>query len=222
MQKTKKGKLTLNTFFPISQYLAAAVIALCYPQLSKQTWLLPIAVGSRAWMMLWLAVLLGISVLMDRAYLKAYYRDLWEMENKVKNGNMNRSTLLALGVPLMLILDAVAIAHFYLSYFKGGASAIAGTPVTLHTAAMAVGTVLWIYGRFLPKIPYRSIWGIRTKTTMADQLAWGRAHLKAMPWLCTGGAAALAAGTFLPPQAAFVTAAACCAAAFAGMFLAAK
>ena len=222
MQKTKKGKLTLNTFFPISQYLAAAVIALCYPQLSKQTWLLPIAVGSRAWMMLWLPVLLGLSALMDRAYLKAYYRDLWEIENKVKNGNMNRSTLLALGVPMMLIVDAVAIAHFYLSYFKGGAGTLSGTPLTMHTAAMAIGAVLWIYGRLLPKIPHQSLWGIRTQTTMADQLAWGKAPLTAMPWACAGGAAALAAGTFLPPQAAFVVAAVCGAAAFVGMFRSAK
>lgn len=222
MQKAKKGKLTLNTFFPISQYLAAAVIALCYPQLNHRTWLLPSVSGSRAWMMLWLPVLLGISMLMDRAYLKAYSRDLWEIENKIKNGNLNRSTLLALGVPMMLILDAVAIAHFYVSYFKGGVSPLSGTPMTMHTAAMAIGVVLWIYGRFLPKIPHRSIWGLRTQTTMADRLAWGKAHLKAVPWACTGGAAALIAGVFLPPQAAFAAAVLCCAAAFVGMFLAAK
>ena len=115
MQKAKKGKLTLNTFFPISQYAAAVLIALSYPRLQENTWLLPEIYGCRAWLMLWVAVLLGISILLDRAYLKAYYRDLWEIEHKVKNGNMNRSTLLALSVPLMLILDAVAIVHLYFS-----------------------------------------------------------------------------------------------------------
>ena len=222
MQKRKKGDSTLRTFFPISQYMAAVLIALCYPRLTETVWLLPNITGHRAWLLLWVVVLLGLSVLMDRAHLKAYYRDLWEIENKVKNGNLPRSTLLAIGVPLMLIVDFVAIAHLYLSYFKSGAGSLEGQLLIQHTAAMAIGMVLWIYGRFLPKIPHRSIWGLRTKTTMADQLAWGKAHLKAVPWACISGAIAFAAAAFLPVLPGFTVSVICCIAAFIGMFASAK
>ena len=222
MQKAKKGKLTLNTFFPISQYAAAVLIALSYPRLQENTWLLPQIYGCRAWLMLWVAVLLGVSILLDRAHLKAYYRDLWEIEHNVKNGNMNRSTLLALSVPLMLILDAVAVVHLYFSYFKGGENPLSDVLLIQHTAAMAIGMVLWIYGRLLPKIPYQSIWGIRTKSTMADKLAWGKAHLKAAPWTCGCGLVTLIAASLFSVQAGLIISIALCLIAFAGMFSAAK
>lgn len=222
MQRRKKGASTLQTFFPVSQYLAAVLIALSYPRLQKTTWLLPGVEGHRVWLMLWVAVLLGLSVLFDRMHLKAYYRDLWEIKNKVPHGNLNRSTLLALGVPLMLVADGVAIAHLYLSYFKSGAASLSGQLLIQHTAAMAIGMVLWIYGRFLPKIPHRSIWGLRTPKTMADQIAWGKAHLKAVPWACGAGALSLIAGSMLTAGSGLAVAIVCCIIAFIGMFAAAR
>ena len=222
MPKRKKGSETLQRFFPIAQYLAAVLIALCYPRLKETTWLLPGVEGPRIWLMLWVIVLLGLSYLMDRAYLRAYYRDLVEIQNKVPNGNLNRSTLLALGVPMMFVVDAVAIAHLYLSYFRSGAAPVNDVALNQHTVAMAIGMVLWIYGRLLPKIPHKSIWGIRTKATMADQLAWGKAHLKAVPWVCGAGAAALIAASVLSGTLSFILSAIFCVVAFIGMFAAAK
>ena len=213
MKYRKKGKLTLNTFYPIAQYMAVVMIALSYPRLSPVTWLLPGVTGPRAAIMLWAAALLGVDVLMDRAYLRAYRKDLWELENKVAHGGMNRSTLLAIGVPCLFILDIAAIAHLYLCYFRGGAGGSAG--LSMHTGAMAVGCVLLIYGRLLPRLPFGSIWGMRTKATLKDQLSWGKAHLKAAPWFCACGGAALVAGTFFSPAPALAVAAACCALALA-------
>ena len=43
---------------------------------------------------------------------------------------------------LKLILDAVAIAHFYVSYFKGGENPLSDVSLIQHTAAMAIGMVL--------------------------------------------------------------------------------
>ncbi len=222
MPKRKKGSETLQHFFPVAQYLAAVLIALCYPRLNETTWLLPGVEWPRIWLMLWVIALLGLSYLMDRAYLKAYYRDLVEIQNKVPNGNLNRSTLLALGVPLMFVVDAVAIAHLYLSYFRSNTAPVSDIALNQHTVAMAVGMVLWIYGRLLPKIPYKSIWGIRTKATMADQLVWGKAHLKAVPWLCGSGAAALMAASVFSGTLSFILSALFCVVAFIGMFAAAK
>ena len=222
MQKPKKTSRTLQQFFPVSQYMAAVLIALSYPRLNERTWLLPETEGTRLWLMLWVVLLLGLSMLLDRAHLKAYYRDLLEIKNKVPHGNLNRSTLLALCVPLMLVVDGIAIAHLYLSYFKSGANTLSEPLLIQHTAAMAVGVVLWIYGRFLPQIPHRSIWGIRTQKTMADQLVWGKAHIKAVPWVCGAGAVALAAGSILPVQISLAIAVVCCVVAFVGMFISAK
>lgn len=213
---SRKGRWTLQTFFPVTQYMAAVLIALSYPRLSETTWLLPGVTGSRAWLMLWVPALLGVAVLMDRAHLRAYQRDLWELEHKTPHGNMNRSTLLAIGVPCLFVLDAVAVAHLYLSYFRGGPGTADASAQAQQTAALAVGIVLWIYGRFLPKLPFESVWGIRTRRTLADTRAWGSAHLKATPWFCACGAAALAAGVFLPPLPGLCAAVVCCAVALAG------
>lgn len=215
MKYRKKGKLTLNTFYPIAQYMAVVMVALSYPRLSPVTWLLPGITGPRAVMLLWVAALLGVDALMDRAYLRAYRKDLWELENKVPHGGMNRSTLLAIDVPCLFLLDIAAIAHLYLSYFRGGAGACEGMALSMHTGAMAVGCVLMIYGRLLPRLPFGSIWGLRTKATLKDQTAWGKAHLKAEPWFCACGGAALAAGMLLQPAPALAVAAGCCALALA-------
>ena len=47
MKYRKKGKLTLNTFYPVAQYMAVVMVALSYPRLSPVTWLLPGVTGPR-------------------------------------------------------------------------------------------------------------------------------------------------------------------------------
>lgn len=193
----KKGRITLDGLFPVAKYMGAAFVAICLPRLPGQLWLLPGLTASRAWLLVWVAVLLGSAMLMDRAWIRAYHRDLIEIRNKVKNGNLNRSTLLALGVPLLFLADLAAIAHLYLCLYHSGMTTLTGQMVNLATGLMAAGMVLWIYGQLLPRIPFGSIWGIRTAKTMADQQTWGLVHLVAVRWVCLAGAVLMILGAFI-------------------------
>ncbi|MBQ9008559.1 MAG: SdpI family protein [Clostridia bacterium] len=62
---------------------------------------------------------------------------------------------------------------------------------------MAAGCVLWIYGRALPRIPFGSIWGIRTAKTLASETAWTNAHLKGRALFCILSLISFVAGILL-------------------------
>lgn len=193
----KMGRITLEGLYPVAKYMGAAFMAISYPRLPRQLWILPGLTAHRAVLLLWVILLLGAAVLMDRAWLKAYHRDLIEIRQKVKNGNLNRSTLLALGVPCLFLADLAAIAHLYVCLYHSGMAVLTGPAVTAATGLMAAGMVLWVYGQLLPRIPFGSIWGIRTAKSMADQRAWGLVHLAAVRWVCLAGAVLMILGAFI-------------------------
>ena len=202
-KRFKKGRLTLHTFYPITKYMGAFLIALSYPRLNTSTWLMPDITGPRALMMLWTAFLLGICIWMDASYARAEKKDLEEIQNHVRYGNMNRSTLLALGVPCLFILDLLAIAHLYLSYFRAGAGSAGAVSLHLHTAALACGMVLFIYAGYLPRLSYGSIWGLKVSASMKNRDVWKRTHEAAAPCALLGSIVILTLGTFLSGAAAF-------------------
>lgn len=204
-KRFKKGRLTLYTFYPITKYMGAALVALSYPRLNASAWLMPDITGPRALMMLWTAFLLGISVWMDASYARAEKKDLEEIQNHVRYGNMNRSTLLALGVPCLFILDLLAIAHLYLSYFRAGSGAAGSAALRLHTGAMACGIVLFIYACYLPRLPYGSIWGLKISASMKSREIWKRTHEAAAPCALLSGVVILVLSTFLSGMAAFIS-----------------
>lgn len=199
----KKVKLSLHTFYPITKYMAAVLTAVSYPLLSETTWLMPGVTGPRIFMMLWPAFLLGISLWMDKSYARAEKKDLEEIQNHVRYGNMNRSTLLALGVPCLFILDLLSIIHLYLSYLRGGASGVHGVTLRLHIAAMACGVVLFIYGSYLPRLQYGSIWGLKVHAAMRNPHTWKNVHARAASCAHLGGALILFLGAILPDVYAF-------------------
>ncbi|MDO4484848.1 MAG: hypothetical protein Q4C54_10640 [Clostridia bacterium] len=193
----KRGRITLEGMYPWAKYMGAAFIALSIPRMPGSIWLIPGITGSRLWLMAWVVLLLGAAILMDRAWLKAYTKDVYEIRHNIKNGNLNRSTLLAIGVPLMFIADIGAIVHMYFCLYRSGMAVQAGSTVTAATVLMAAGMVLWIYGQLLPRIPFGSIWGIRTKQSLSDTAAWGQVHLSCVKWFCLAGAVLMLAGLFI-------------------------
>lgn len=202
----KKAKLSLYTFYPITKYMAVVLISVSYPLLSETTWLMPGVTGPRIFMMLWPAFLLGISLWMDKSYADAEKKDLEEIQNHVRNGNLNRSTLLALGVPCLFILDLLAIIHLYLSYLRGGASNVHGIALRLHIAAMACGVVLFIYGTCLPRLQFGSIWGLKVRSTMHNPYIWKNVHARAASCARLFGVIILLLGAVLPDVYAFAAA----------------
>ncbi|MBQ2990552.1 MAG: SdpI family protein [Clostridia bacterium] len=193
----KRGRLTLHTFYPVVKYMGAVLLALSYPRLNETTWLMPDVYGPRAFVMAAAAFLLLISLWLDRSYDLAEEKDLDEIRRHVRYGNMNRSTLLALSVPCMFVLDLLAILYLYLSYFRGGAGSQGGVSLSMHTAAMACGIVLFIYAGFLPRLSYGSIWGFKVSASMKSEDVWKRVHKSAAPCARLGGSAILIFSTFL-------------------------
>ena len=217
-QQRKRGRITLEKMFPVAKYLGGAFIAIILPCLPSSLLLMPGVIGSRAWMMLWVVVLFFLACMADQAWNKAYRKDLYEIEHKVKNGNLNRSTLLALTVPVLFLLDAAAIAHLYYAYLHSAAQDAGTMQFVLENAVMSVGVVLWIYGRAMGRIRYNSIWGIRSKAALQSPEAWQQIHTKAALPTMVCGAVTLTVGTFLSGMQALTSAVVCCCVAFSFMF----
>ena len=141
--------------------------------------------------MLWVLLLLILSFLADRRAEVERQTDLNNKNSKV----LNLLSFLALAVPGLLILDAAAIIHLYLSWYHAGAVLLNPSPVI--TGCMAAGCVLWIYGRVLPDIPFGSAWGFRTSKTTASKENWTHVHRKTGIIFCILGVLALCTGTLL-------------------------
>lgn len=208
----RKKKPLLLRAFPVAQYLGAAVVLMAYTLLPDNVWLLPGVEGSRRWLLIWALVLLALAWLSDSAYLRAWKKDAAELRDKAPNGNLNRSTMLALCVPALLLADLLAVIHVYMAY-RGVDNTIA-LRFSMGGLSMAIGIVLWIYGRRLPWIQFGSVWGIRNKAAMTDQTAWGNVHLRASKPVYVCGLAALICAALLPDAAGLALACLCCAAAF--------
>lgn len=206
----KRLSIPLHTLYVVCQYMGACAVCLGYPGIGSTARLWPAGPEvPRYAIMLWSLLLLTTDVLLDRRWLRALRQDLNEEKG------LHRKTLEALASPVLFIMDIVALLAVLSSQ---GGSAASSMDIRLHTAAMAAGIILWIYGRLLPRIPYKSLWGIRTPAAMKDVPSWGRVHLSAMPGVCACGGLCLVAGTFLSPIPALGVAAACLVAAFAVMF----
>lgn len=219
MQRTQKpGRITLDRLFPVCKYMAAILIAISYPRFPGVIPFLPGVELPRPAIMLWVLLLLVIAWLMTLLDKRAQLKDRQELADHIPNGGMNRSTLLALGVPALFILNCAAVVHLYYVYLNTGLDLQMTTTFSMGTVAMAVGIVLWIYGAEMHHIRFGSVWGIRTKATLASQEQWQHTHAKTGLPVRLCGAFVLIAGTFLPDVPALAVAAMGCLAAFGFMF----
>ena len=196
-RKRRPGRI-LVLAYPVAKYLAFLLIPLSLYRLPPQTWLLPDITGSRAWFMLWPALLMLLGLLADRRARRALELDAREKESKTASQGSHFFTFLALCDLGLLILDAAAIAHLYLSWYRSAAGLPDQPLRPLLLILMAMGCVFWIYGGAAPGIPFGSVWGLRTKKSQASPEAWAALHRKGASLLRAAGALFLAAGTLLP------------------------
>ena len=218
MQRPAKKRLSLpiHTLYILCQYMGMALVCLGYPGAAPQAPLWPNGpLLPRRALMLWAVFFMAVDLLLDRVWLKMLRADMAEKKSAATACGLHTKTLEALASPALFILDLVA-AYTIFSCQQEGAAYLSST--RLQTVAMAIGTILWIYGRRMPYIPFESIWGIRTPNTNQSIQAWGVVHLKAMPGVCLCGLAALLAGVFLPLIPAVACAVLCLFLAFAFMY----
>lgn len=219
MQRAHKpGRITLEGLYPVCKYMAAILIAVSYPRFSPQIRFLPGMQLPRAVMMIWVLLLLACANMMDMLDKRAKQKDQQELAEHVRNGGMNRSTLLALGVPALFILNCLAVVHLYYVYLQSGLLTQTAVSFSMGTVTMAVGIVLRIYGAEMHHIRFGSIWGIRTKATLGSQVQWQHTHEKAGLPVRLCGTFVMVAGTFLSDSFALGIAAAACLGAFVCMF----
>lgn len=192
----RKLRLELRHFYAVSKYLGALAVALNLPRLPARAFYWPAGELPRGVMMLWVLGLGLLGLRMDLAAGRAMLKDRQELREGKVGGGLNLSTFLALATPLLFLLDAAAIAHFYTAWFRGTPNPLT-MRVMLHTALMAVGCVLWIYARAMPALPYGSIWGFRVPAAMESPEKWQTWHARAATGFSLAGAAALLVGTFL-------------------------
>lgn len=194
-RKRQPGLVLIRTF-PVAKYLAVLLISLNLQRLPSNTWLFPGCTVPRAVFMLWVALLLLLGWLADRQAEREHQHDLDEQAKHPSGQVLHLVSFLALAVPGLLILDAAAIAHLYLSWYHSTASVLA--PVSpVPTIIMAAGCVFIIYGRALPSLPFRSLWGIPVSTATASASAWTKYHQKASIVFSVSGLLCLLIGTFL-------------------------
>jgi len=194
-RRRQPGRILLCAY-PFAKYLAVLLISLNLQRLPAQTWLFPGRTAPRAVFMLWTALLLCLSGLMDSHAAKERLRDLEAQASHPSGQMLNLISFLAVAVPFLFLLDAAAIAHFYLSWYHSASSVL--LPVSpVPTLIMAAGCVFIIYGRALPTLPLGSHWGIKTARTTVSAEAWSSIHRKAGSVLCISGFLCLALGTFI-------------------------
>ena len=197
MQRSRKrrpGRILIRTY-PVAKYLAILLIPLSLYRLPPETWLLPGVTGAREWLMLWPALLMGLGLLADRRAARARELDAREREPKAAAQGSHHLSFLCLCVPGLLLLDAAAVSHLYLSWYRSAAGQPEQPMPLLSLALLAMGCVFWIYGCAAPSIPFGSIWGLRTRGTLSSPDAWKTLHRKYALYFQI--AALLAMGTVL-------------------------
>jgi len=166
----------LALFYGPAKYAAVVLISICLPLFPPVVPLLPVLQGSRAFLMVWPFLLIFVGLRTDQIVRRARLTDRQELSEGMRGAGYNAAGILALSVPLLLVLDILAIAHAYFCYFNAEASPSSSSlPLTV---LMAAGCVLLIYGTQADAIPYRSIWGLRTRVSMASPERWETFHQK--------------------------------------------
>ena len=183
MYKQKKRGSVLRYAFPPAQFAGALLIALNLGRFPSSLMIWPLAEGSRKWLMLWPFVLLALAWLAER--------------KKEKLEGMDLLSFLALAVPGLFLVNAAALAHVYVCWYQSGSPDLSAAGWQVLTAVMATGCVLFLYGLKLTALPFGSIWGIRTKASLASPESWQQLHRRARPWLMAAGLLILLVGTLM-------------------------
>ena len=194
-RKRQPGLVLIRTF-PVAKYLAVLLISLNLRRLPRHTWLFPGCTVPRAVFMLWVVLLLLLGWLADRQAARERQHDADEQAQHPSSQVLHLVSFLALAVPGLLLLDTAAIVHLYLSWYHSAASVLVPlSPVP--TIIMAAGCVFIIYGRALPSLPFRSLWGIPVSAATASASAWTAYHQKAGIVFSVVGLLCLLIGTFI-------------------------
>lgn len=182
-QTVKPGNRIRN--FYIMRYLGIGLALLCMPFLPANVPEFHPFFKSRYWLLADVLFLWSTGAIFEKSLFQAILRDA--REKKEGGDALNASSLLFFATPLLFLFDAAALAHLYAMWYFWPQHRLPGMSERLQCAALAVGLVLCIYGRFLPAFPPGSRFGLRTRAACASEEAWRAVQKASAKRLMAGG-----------------------------------
>lgn len=190
--------------FYIMRYLGIGLVLLCMPFLPANVPEFHSFFSSKYWLLADILFLWSTGAIFEKSLFQAILRDA--QEKKEGGDALNASSLLFFATPLLFLFDVAALAHLYALWYFWPLRGLPGTGERLQCAALAVGLVLCIYGRFLPAFPPGSRWGIKNRASCVSGEAWKAVQKAAARRLMTGGFLLILPCLFLPGAPALATA----------------
>lgn len=193
-RKSKKPRDKVQNFY-IMKYWGMAVVLLCIPFISLEVPQFHPVFANRYWLLADVLLLWAFGLLLEKRLFRSIVKD--EREKKEGKDALNVSSLLFFANPFLFIVDCLAVIHLYAMWYLGTERIVPGPEERLQCAAIMIGLFFFIYGKFLPILPYGNKWGIKLKKTMASEEQWKALHKKFGKYFMTGGCCLLVTGLFI-------------------------
>jgi hypothetical protein len=203
--------------FHLNQYWGMSLLLLCIPLLPPEVPRFHSFFRSRYWLTADALLLWAIGAWLERRLYAAIELDARERESG--SDALNVSSLLFFATPILFLLNCAATVHLFAMQFASADALAIGLDARLRCAAVMIGLVCYVYGRFLPGIPFGSIWGIPSPAAKRSARDWEEAHCSYARRMVIGGALLLPLGLMLPGTPALTISAAAAAVLFLSCFL---
>lgn len=182
-QKTKPKNKIRN--FYIMRYLGISLILLSIPFLPYEVPEFHSFFKSRYWLIADILLLWSVGAMFEKSLFQAIIQDA--EEKKAGGDALNASSLLFFATPTLFLFTCAALVHLYAMWYFWSGHTLPDMAARLQCAALAVGLVFCIYGRFLPAFSFNSRWGFKTKKSTSSPEAWKAFHKEAGKRLMIGG-----------------------------------
>ena len=203
--------------FHLNQYWGMCLLLLCLPLLPPEDPQFHRFFRSRYWLAADALLLWAIGAWFERRLYAAIELDARERESG--GDGLNASALLFFATPILFLLNCAGIVHLFAMQLACSDVPAIGLDSRLRCAAVMIGLVCYVYGRFLPAVPFGSIWGIPSSAARRSARDWEEAHRSFARRMVIGGAVLLPLGLLLPGIPALTVSATAAAVLFLSCFL---
>lgn len=181
--------------FHLNQYWGMGLLLLCVPLLPQEIPQFHTFFKSRYWLLGDVLLIWAIGTLFEHRLYTAVAQDT--EERKLGMDALNVSTLLFFATPILFLLNCAGTVHLFAMQYAWAGELATGMDARFQCAAVMIGFALYVYGRFLPAVPFGSLWGISSPAARKSAHSWNKEHSRYAKRMVTGGALLLIPGLFL-------------------------
>lgn len=203
--------------FHLNQYWDMGLLLLCIPLLPAEVPQFHAFFKSRYWLLADALLIWAAGAWFEQRLYAAIARDA--EERKQGNHGLNVTSLLFFATPILFLFNCAGTVHLFAMQYARGGEIPLGMDIRFQCAAVMIGFALYVYGRFLPAVPYGSLWGIGSPAAKQSPQSWKEAHSRYAKRMVLGGALLLIPGLFLSGMLALTVSAAGAAALLLSFFL---